>query len=231
MKVRIKYAKTGSLKFIGHLDVMRFFQKAIRRAGIDVAYSKGFSPHQLITFAAPLGLGITSEGEYFDAELNSLMPTKEMVERFNQVMVDGMKVLDVVLLPEEAKTAMAVVAASDYYVTIRPDYYENVDFLRHVDAFYQSEEINILKKTKKNERVENIKPFIFEMKPKDEGIYMFLSTGSTDNLKPELVMEAFCSFLHVPFEKFGFMVHRIETYMEDSENQYVSLSKAGEVIQ
>ena len=67
LKIRIKYAKTGVLRYIGHLDVMRYFQKALRRAGLDVAYSQGYSPHQLITFAAPLGLGVTSEGEYFDA--------------------------------------------------------------------------------------------------------------------------------------------------------------------
>ena len=53
MKLRIKFNKYGPVRFIGHLDVMRFFQKAIRRAGIDVAYSQGFSPHQIMSFAAP----------------------------------------------------------------------------------------------------------------------------------------------------------------------------------
>ena len=54
MKVRVKFSKYGPVKFIGHLDVMRYFQKAIRRAEIDVAYSEGFSPHQKLSFAAPL---------------------------------------------------------------------------------------------------------------------------------------------------------------------------------
>ena len=58
MKVRVKFAKYGCMKFIGHLDVMRFFQKAIRRAGIDVAYSTGYSPHQIMSFASPLGLSL-----------------------------------------------------------------------------------------------------------------------------------------------------------------------------
>ena len=61
MKLRIKYTKTGAVRFIGHLDVMRHFQKAIRRAKLDVAYTKGFSPHQIISFAAPMPLGMTSE--------------------------------------------------------------------------------------------------------------------------------------------------------------------------
>jgi radical SAM-linked protein len=66
MKLRIRYSKLGSLRFIGHLDVMRYFQKEIRRAGLKVSYSQGYSPHQIISFAAPLAMGITSEGEYFD---------------------------------------------------------------------------------------------------------------------------------------------------------------------
>ena len=53
MKVRIKFSKYGALRFIGHLDVMRYFQKAIRRAEIDIAYSEGFSPHQIMSFASP----------------------------------------------------------------------------------------------------------------------------------------------------------------------------------
>ena len=66
MRVRIKFSKHGAVKFIGHLDTMRYFQKAIRRSEIDIAYSGGFSPHQIMSFAAPLGVGQTSNGEYMD---------------------------------------------------------------------------------------------------------------------------------------------------------------------
>mgnify|MGYP001042815149 CR=1 FL=1 len=69
MKIRIKFAKQGTMKFIGHLDVMRYFQKAMRRADVDIRYSEGFSPHQIMSFAAPLGVGITSDGEYLDIEV------------------------------------------------------------------------------------------------------------------------------------------------------------------
>lgn len=72
MKTRMRFVKCGSMKFIGHLDCMRFFQKAIRRAKLDVAYSKGYSPHQLMSFASPLGVGATSDGEYIDVEFCSL---------------------------------------------------------------------------------------------------------------------------------------------------------------
>ena len=77
MKVRIKFAKYGAMKFIGHLDMMRFFQKAVRRADIDVKYSEGFSPHQIMSFAAPLGVGIESCGEYMDLEVLSMSSVED----------------------------------------------------------------------------------------------------------------------------------------------------------
>ena len=83
MKLRIKFSKHGVLKFIGHLDVMRYFQKAIRRAEIDIAYSTGFSPHQIMSFAAPLGIGLESNGEYMDIEVNSLTTSTQILETLN----------------------------------------------------------------------------------------------------------------------------------------------------
>ena len=83
MKIRIKFRKWGSTKFIGHLDVMRFFQKGLRRADIDVAYSSGFSPHQIMSFASPLGVGLESNGEYFDVEILTPISSQEFIDKFN----------------------------------------------------------------------------------------------------------------------------------------------------
>ena len=60
MKVRIKFTKEGPMKFVGHLDTMRYFQKAVRRAELPIAFSGGYSPHMIMSFAAPLGVGVTS---------------------------------------------------------------------------------------------------------------------------------------------------------------------------
>lgn len=230
MKIRIKYAKTGVLRYIGHLDVMRYFQKAIRRAGLDVAYSQGYSPHQLITFAAPLGLGVTSEGEYFDADMNSVTSSADMVERLNQTMVPGMEVKNIVALREGAKTAMAVVAGSDYLIGFREGYVIPDAFLSKVEEFYAQDTIEILKVSKTTEKMMDIKPLIYKIEVREQKIYMLLSTGSVDNIKPELVMEAMCQFLNVPYEKMAFTVHRLETYMRNAEHELVSLLEAGEEI-
>ena len=89
MKVRVKWTKTGVLKFIGHLDVQRYFQKALMRAELPVSFSKGMSPHQIMSFAAPLGLGMTSEGEYADISFDWSYSSEEMLKRINAVMNEG----------------------------------------------------------------------------------------------------------------------------------------------
>ena len=65
MKVRIKFSKEGPMKFVGHLDTMRYFQKALRRAELPVAFSGGYSPHMIMSFAVPLGVGMESLGRLF----------------------------------------------------------------------------------------------------------------------------------------------------------------------
>ena len=116
MKVRIQFSKHGVVKYIGHLDVMRYFQKALRRADIPVKYTGGFSPHQVISFAQPLGVGVESESEYFDMELEREDDLQAMKERLNASMTDGIVVKAIVELPDNAKNAMASIAAASYEV-------------------------------------------------------------------------------------------------------------------
>ena len=102
MKVRVKWTKTGVLKFIGHLDVQRYFQKALMRAELPVSFSKGMSPHQIMSFAAPLGLGMTSEGEYADISFDWSYSSEEMLKRINAVMNEGISVLEFKEIDEKA---------------------------------------------------------------------------------------------------------------------------------
>lgn len=118
MKARIKFRKYGALRFIGHLDVMRFFQKVMRRADIPIAFTGGFSPHMIMSFASPLGIGLSSDGEYFDIELTEQIDSREAVRRMNQACVEGIEVLSFKQIQEEKKmTGMTILAAADYLVT------------------------------------------------------------------------------------------------------------------
>ena len=100
MRVRIKFTKNGPLKFVGHLDVMRYFQKAIRRADLPAAYSEGFNPHMIMSFAYPLGVGVTSSGEYFDLDLTCEMPTAMITSRLNETMAEGIEIVSTIKIPD-----------------------------------------------------------------------------------------------------------------------------------
>lgn len=235
MKIRIKFSKTGNMKFIGHLDIMRYFQKVMRRSDVDIAYSEGFSPHQKMSFAAPLGVGLTSTGEYFDIEVHSTESSSEMIRRINETMVDGMEVLSYVRLPEDSKNAMSLVAAADYEVVFRKGYQPKQDIRNKFLEFCRQPKIEIQKKTKKSEKFVDIRPLIKEslFLDKDEEhpvIFLKLSAGSTDNLKPELVMQAFYEYIGLEFEAFAIEVKRLEIYGEQNGN-LIPLEAFGMVIE
>lgn len=235
LKVRVKFAKEGAMKFIGHLDIMRYFQKAIRRAGIPIAYSGGFSPHMIMSFAAPLGVGVTSSGEYFDMELTETMSSEQMVKRLNDTMADGMKVLSVRQIPDgKASACMALVAAADYLVGFREEKEPSGDWKEKLQQFYAQDAIIIMRKTKRNEQETDIKPWIYRLELRGDQIWMQLSTGSVHNLKPELVMEAFARFLGTELDPFALMIHREEVYSdlgEEEQRRLISLENLGEDIE
>ena len=198
---------------------MRLFQKAIRRAKLQVSYSQGFSPHQIISFAAPMPLGMTSEGEYFDGEFDQVTSTEDMMERLNSTLPEGVKVLDIVKLPENAKPSMSIVTASDYYIYKNDECNNNniEKLINAIDDFNKENKIEIMKKTKTKEELSDIKPGIYKLEKRDEGIYMLLASGSMLNLKPELVVEALCVYSNIVYNRYDYMVHRLETYMGDKD--------------
>ena len=153
LKVRVKFAKEGAMKFIGHLDIMRYFQKAVKRANLDVAFSEGFSPHMIMSFASPLGVGITSTGEYFDMELKSATTSSDMVKRLNDAMAEGMKILSIRQVEDgKASKAMSLVAAADYRLKFHETAKLPENWKEKLEEFKAQKEIVILKKTKKSEK-------------------------------------------------------------------------------
>lgn len=209
MRLRVKFRKFGALRFIGHLDVMRFFQKAIRRAEIDIAYTAGFSPHQIMSFAAPLGVGLTSNGEYMDIQVNSLISCEDVKNRLNQASIPGIEIMDVTILPEASANAMASVAAASYTVRFRPGKEPHARLKEAVPGFLAREEILITKKTKKGERQVDLRPGIYELScteiqniPESSSLsspacvpvfHMLLDASSSGNIKPSQVLSALLS--------------------------------------
>lgn len=236
MKIRIKFGKYGVMKFIGHLDIMRYFQKCMRRADIDIAYSEGFSPHQIMSFAAPLGVGITSDGEYVDIEVHSTKSSKESIDALNAVMVEGVEITSYRKLGDNDKKAMSLVAAADYELYIKDNYeVPDVDFEAALqEFFYKPSEILITKQTKKSEKIMDLKQLVYDFKiyrkENRPVFYLKVSTGSTDNLKPELVLASFYEYLRLEFDPLSIQIHRIDVYGRIDE-KLVSLGQMGEIIE
>lgn len=232
MKVRIKFRKYGVLKFIGHLDVMRFFQKVMRRAEIPIAFTGGYSPHMIMSFASPLGIGLTSEGEYVDIELAEPISSEEAVKRMNAVMVEGMEIISFRQISEEKKaTGMAIVAAADYYVNVQKGALPQ-NWKELFAKFYAQPEIRIVKQTKRSEQEVNIRPMIYAAEFHEDKLFLKLAAGSVQNLKPDLVMEAFLKYAGIQDENLIFAFQRLEMYANigSEQRELVTLESLGKPI-
>lgn len=235
MKVRIKFSKTGHMKFVGHLDTMRYFQKALRRSGLPVAFSGGYSPHMIMSFAAPLGVGTTSLGEYFDMELTETVPTDEIERRLNKAMTEGVSVRSARKVEDgKASTAMALVAAADYLVRFRSGK-EPVSFWQEkIAGFIGQEQIIVTKKTKRSEKTVDIRPYIYQMDAREGGIFLKLAAASSNYTKPELVMDTFFKWMGEEPLPCAYMMERREVYADTGTEEapcFVPLEALGEKVE
>ena len=231
MKARIKFRKYGALRFIGHLDVMRFFQKVMRRADIPIAFTGGYSPHMIMSFASPLGIGLTSDGEYLDIELTAPVDSLEAVKRMNKECAEGIEVISIRQIPDEKKmTGMTILAAADYLVSVKEGTLPE-NWKEGFSDFMVQKEIRVIKQTKRSEREVDIRPLIYRWEIRGENIFLQLAAGSAENLKPDLVMETFLSGSAVPEGSVSFAYHRLEMYAdmgEDGKRNLVSLEALGQ---
>lgn len=231
MKIRVKFRKYGNLKFIGHLDVQRFFQKAVRRAGIDVAYTAGFSPHQIMSFAAPLGVGLESNGEYMDVEVNTFTGSRDTVERLNAACAEGIEVLSAKVLPEGAGNAMASVAAAGYTVQFREGRAPEGNWQKGILAFCDSPHIYVTKETKKNTLEVDLRPGIFSIEISGDVIYMLIDASSSGNIKPGAVIAAYLASKNQTLKENALLITREDTYTNlgtAEAPRFVSLDAVGE---
>lgn len=196
MKVRIKFEKRGNLRFIGHLDLMRYFQKANRRAGLPIAYSEGFSPHQIMSFAAPLSMGVESTAEYADFKLtdNARITSEEAVLRMNREMAEGLKILSFLRIPDEAGNCMSTMFAADYRVwfPVHPHFLakETEELQSACLELMKKKEIPVIREGKKGTKEVDIRPMLYRAEADEDGLFFKVAQGSAANLKPEFAVGA-----------------------------------------
>lgn len=239
MKVRVKFEKYGPARFMGHLDTMRYFQKAVRRAKIPVAFSSGFTPHMIMSFAAPLGLGISSSAEYFDMELSEgvsseKLSSEELVRRLDQEMAEGFRVVSARKVPEGRKhNAMALTAAASYRLVFEEGSGLTAEAL---ESFYVQPKILVEKETKSGPKTVDIRPGIYALAAEADGSFgctMLLAASSADYVKPKTVVKALAAHLGKDLEPRSYTVHKMEVYASAGPNgdpRSVPLESLGEEI-
>ena len=222
--LRFKFKKYGPVVYIGHLDIMRFFQKAIRRSGIDASYTEGFSPHLKLSFAQPLSVGVETDGDYFDLEMDSLPDLDTLVKEMNRQCVDGIEVLSVTLLDEDVQNGMSSVKAADYIYTFDKLDEEDIALLK--DFFSQDTYVfEYIRKDKA--KVKDLMEDIYGYEIlNDNRLLVNVNSSSAGNLKSDVVTEA--------LEKYGLKskcltFKRHELYTTDKDGAFISLKDCGEV--
>ena len=235
-KIRVRFTKHGAVRYIGHLDVMRYFQKCIRRAKVNVSYSAGYSPHQIMTFAAPLGVGLESEGEYMDLGIEDENPDCEAIKNaLNEASVPEIRIRSVKVLPDDAGNAMASVFASSYEITFYDDKKDAcpdaVKMHELIDKMNSLEHCIYHKETKKTSRDIDLKEFIYELRTGDSTdipvIYMTINSSSADSIKPGFVMEYLFGLDGFDLPANTLKITRLDMYTQNEDGSLLSLDEVG----
>jgi radical SAM-linked protein len=258
MRVRVKYSKQGLMKFIGHLDMMRYFQKALRRAGIDVVYTEGLSPHMSMSFALPLGVGMTSDSEYVDVDLVRDLPGSEIVRRLNISAPEGIHFTDARRIQTgKAHKGMTLAARADYTLRLKRPVRAvscasgilmedtwTISWKQEFLDWLKQPQILVMKKGKKTEKEIDIRPLIYEAyftgpdaaqgeESQGGDLHLGLGAGLDRNIRPELVMQAFAEQTGRTYDPFLFEINRDEVYADkgnDAAHDFISLIDLGEII-
>jgi len=183
-KIRLRFSKTDTLRFIGHLDFLRVFQQTIRRSGLPIAYSQGFNPHQVLSFALPLPLGMESIHDYADITLTIELPYDEIVRGLNACAPQGLHISAAYQVKGQA--AAAIIIAADYKIVVSAPQ-ENLT--ENAKKILESKTLVIPKKTKSGIKLTDIRPDIFDIQVLDGSLLLRLSAGSARFLNPLLVAE------------------------------------------
>ncbi len=214
--VRLFYTKTGSAKYISHLDVMRAFQRALKRSKIDFWYTEGFHPHLYLTFALPLSLGYESTAETVDFRIVSPLPYDEITRRIDAVLPVGFKAVAAAKPVMDAKR----IKFAEYKISFSVPEEAPEEVLADWYRCFSRESVIVTKKTKRGENEIDIKPHVRLSKLvfRDGRFYFnaVLSAGTELNINPELLFEAFR--VHSKMKPEEISVLRIAVYNEKMEN-------------
>ncbi|MBF9132372.1 DUF2344 domain-containing protein [Plantactinospora sp. S1510] len=166
-RIRIRYAKRGPLRFTSHRDFARAFERALRRAGVPVAFSQGFTPHPKISYASAAPTGVASEAEYLEIGLQAPVDPSDLRTALDSALSPGLDVLDAVVAGSGSLADR--IDASRWRIElpgIEPDVLRNA-----VSAFLAAAEVMVERMTKQGRRV-------FDARAAVSGIDVIERTGA-----------------------------------------------------
>jgi len=120
-RLRITFSRAEEVKYISHLDLMRLWERALRRAAIPMAYSQGFSPHPKISLTAPLAIGVTSDGEVMDILLQKRVSPYFFIKVVSEQLPSGIGILGVEQVSLTAPSLQSQVREAEYRVEVEAD--------------------------------------------------------------------------------------------------------------
>lgn len=236
MIMRTKYSKNGMMKYLSHLDLVRLFERALRRAEIPIAFSQGYNPHPMISFASPLSIGVSSEAEYFDLVLAEPVDENEFTDSMNLVLPDEVSIMKAKFYEEKKLTSlMKESALLTYHIETRITEPISTDEIqKSIDVFMDKKEVFITKIIKKNKYKHrrqakstevNIRPLIHSFKIEsitEENLMLSLEIYNSDSgtVKPIIVCNNWLQIADLSLDVEDFMIHRKEVMRLNDQGDY-----------
>ena len=189
MRILAVFEKGERIRHIGHLDIQRSVQRGLRRSGLPVAYSNGFNPHILITFASALSTGACGKREIMDVTMAEEVSAEEFMEKMNRAMPPEMQLSEARIIDQKHPALMAMLRAAKYDLMIRdPETAEKL--IAAIPAMMEKENVTAMRKTKTALKECDIKPLIYELKGEGSHILAVLTLTEREACKPAMLMEA-----------------------------------------
>lgn len=193
-KARMKFAKTGRAKYISHLDLMHTMQRSIARAGLPIWFTEGFNQHAYISIALPLSTGFSGEWEFMDFQLLTEIVPEDAVERMNAAFPEGLQALEIYPLSEGGRPVREI-SWSGFRITYDFDSGVPQGFAEDVQAVLARESIELMKRSKRGEKLVNIRDMIREtrVEAEENQVRIYAVTASDpggNNLSPEYITRA-----------------------------------------
>ena len=215
----VKFSKQGYICYTSHLDLLRLFKRAFKKAGIKLAYSQGFNPHPKMGFAQPLSLGYSSICEYLEFETAEKWNITILKSLLEEQMPEGITIQSCEEYNEKRTMAARTVEA-EYIIGIPMGRELDKAPEEILDEFLAQEEIMVPKRQKKSKKMKdvNIREKIRHLNAVTEGdnliMTAILDSGSESNLSPELLIQALTKFMGIETERAEMNVMRTKITIE-----------------